>query len=147
MFPKPTTLAALAAALFLVLPGASRAGDYADQKVVYHNNGGEEGYFAKLLGNISNHIEAVGEDHVQILVVDNGYGLDLFDAMESDPKIARKVETLRGQGVRFLICQKTLEARGVAWQDLPGVTEADVVPSGVAEIAKLEGEGYAYIHP
>lgn len=123
------------------------AGEYADQKVVYHNSGGDAGYFARFLGNVSNHIEAVGEDHVRILVVDHGDGLDLFDAMEADPRIAKRVEALRGKGVRFLICDKTLEARQIDWRTLPGVRQDDIVPSGVAEIAKLEGEGYAYIHP
>ena len=65
----------------------------------------------------------------------------------SDPKIAKRVAGLRDKGVRFLICRKTLEAREIDWRTLPGVQEADIVPSGVAEIAKLEGEGFAYIHP
>lgn len=139
--------AALTAALAAVFAPMALAGDYADQKVVYHNSGGDEGYFTRFLGNISNHIEAVGADHVQILVVDHGNGLDLFQAMENDPKIAKRVEVLREKGVRFLICRKTQEAREIDWRTLPGVQEADIVPSGVAEIAKLEGEGFAYIHP
>lgn len=139
-----------AAVLAAVLAGgivSAAEQDYADQKVVYHNSGGEPGYFTRFLGNISNHLEAVGEDHVQIIVVDHGAGLDLFDAMAEDPKIAKRVDMLRGKGVRFLICQKTLDARHVDWRSLPGVQETDVVPSGVAEIAKLQGDGFAYIHP
>lgn len=142
-------VAALAAPAFTPTAFAPTAfaGDYADQKVVYHNSGGDEGYFTRLLGNISNHIEAVGADHVEIVVVDHGNGLDLFETMENDPKIAKRVAGLRDKGVRFLICRKTLEAREIDWRTLPGVQEADIVPSGVAEIAKLEGEGFAYIHP
>lgn len=136
-----------AAASGLAFPGRAFAADYVDQKVVYHNSGGDEGYFGRFLVNIANHLDAVGKDHVQIVVVDHGAGLDLFDAMATDPKIAKRVETLRGEGVRFLICEKTLTARKIDWQSLPGVTEADIVPSGVAEIAKLQGEGFAYIHP
>ncbi|MBP6999935.1 DsrE family protein [Amaricoccus sp.] len=148
MTHRPSSLAGVAAAaLFLALPAGGFAADYADQKVVYHNNGGDADYFTRFLGNITNHIDAVGADHLRIVVIDHGDGLDLFEAMAADPKIARRVETLRGEGVRFLICQKTLTARDVDWHDLPGVTEADIVPSGVAEIARLQGDGYVYIHP
>ena len=31
--------------------------------------------------------------------------------------------------------------------DLYGVKDADVVPSGVAELARLQGQGFVYIHP
>ena len=42
--------------------------------------------------------------------------VDLFEAMETDPKIAKRVAGLRDKGVRFLICRKTLEAREIDWR-------------------------------
>ncbi len=36
---------------------------------------------------------------------------------------------------------------GLRPQDLYGVKDEDIVPSGVAEIARLQGLGYVYIHP
>ena len=150
------------------------SGYYADQKVVYHNDGSPNSasvfrrfylmmrevvyhedttgqasapYFLHLLGNIRNHLDAVGKDHVQISVVDNSSGVDMFQLANSDLPLAKKMDALRADGVRFLICANTLQAAHIDWRDLHGVREEDIVPSGVAEIARLEGMGYVYIHP
>ncbi|MXP62008.1 hypothetical protein E0493_01410 [Roseomonas sp. M0104] len=147
---------------------------YADQKVVYHNDGGHtsisifkrvylmmrglvsdedvageanEAYFQGLLGNIRNHINAVGKEHVRISVVDHSAGVEMFKLANRDKALAAKMDALRADGVRFLICANTLNATHIDWRQLHGVNEEDVVPSGVAEIAKLEGQGYVYIHP
>jgi uncharacterized protein len=77
---------------------------YQDQKVVYHNNGrGKDttDYFKALLKNISNHIEAVGKDHVDIKVVNHGDGVSLFQQAQNDKAIAASVDDLRRKGVRF----------------------------------------------
>jgi intracellular sulfur oxidation DsrE/DsrF family protein len=50
-------------------------------------------------------------------------------------------------GVRFLVCGHTLRERKIDRNTLYGVTEDEVVPSGVAELARLQGMGFAYIHP
>lgn len=128
--------------------GPVLAADYADQKVVYHNDGPSKvEYYRHMLANVRNHINAVGVDHVRIAVVDNGDGLDLFEQAQSDPDLATRVDDLRASGVKFLICDNTLKSRHIDWHDLYGVTEADIVPSGVAEIARLQQQGYSYIHP
>jgi len=147
---------------------------YPDQKVVYHNDGGHNSvsilkrlylmvrglvsdddgageanapYFEGLLGNIRNHINAVGKDHVKISVVDHSAGVEMFKLANHDKGLAAKMDALRADGVRFLICANTLNAAHIDWHRLHGVSEEDIVPSGVAEIARLEGMGYVYIHP
>ncbi|WP_145136791.1 DsrE family protein [Roseomonas gilardii] len=144
------------------------------QKVVYHNNGGSADisifikaeiffrrlvlgedvtglanapYFNGLLDNIRNHINAMGKDHVRIAVVDHSAGVDLLELANNDKAIAGKLDALRGDGVRFLICENTLRGRHISLGQLYGAKPEDVVPSGVAEIAKLEQVGYVYIHP
>ena len=145
---RPPVFRSAVLAVLIGLPAAVSASDYPDQKVVYHNDGSAEPeYFRHLLGNIRNHIAALGRDHVEIRVVDNGGGLDLLQQANDDPELARRIDALRADGVRFLVCANTLKARGIGWQDLYGATEADVIPSGVAEIARLQQQGYAYIHP
>ncbi len=49
--------------------------------------------------------------------------------------------------MRFLICANTLKERQIDWHSLYGVTQNDIVPSGAAELARLQGMGFVYIHP
>jgi hypothetical protein len=39
-----------------------------------------------------------------------------------------------------------LRERKIDWHDLYGVQAEDIVPSGVAELARLQGIGFVYIH-
>lgn len=136
--------------------GAVRAGSeapvgyYAAQKVVYHNGGGgPDGsvYFKRLLANLRNHVEAVGKAHVEIRVVSLGDGVGLFQSAANDKELAGRIDALKGMGVRFLVCANTLRERKIDRATLYGVGEDDLVPSGVAELARLQGMGFAYIHP
>ena len=130
--------------------GESPPGYYSPQKVVYHNDGSpanDGAYFKRLLGNIRNHVEALGKDKVEIRVVDHGDGLILFQMAKDDRDIAGRIEALKATGVRFLICNNTLTERKIDWHGLYGVKEDDIVPSGVAELARLQDLGFAYIHP
>jgi len=56
------------------------------------------------------------------------------------------VEDLKSRGVRFEVCEITLRNRKLERGQF--VPEAAFVPSGVAEIAKLQQrQGYAYLKP
>ena len=59
---------------------------------------------------------------------------------------AGAIGELANRGVQFRVCNNTLVARGIAKEKV--VLEAGVVPSGVAEVARLQArEGYAYLRP
>jgi uncharacterized protein len=45
----------------------------------------------------------------------------------------------KADGVQFLICANTLKERHIDWHKLYGVSEKDIVPSGGAELARLQG--------
>jgi uncharacterized protein len=150
---RSLVLAVLFAAMGM---GAARAGSeapagyYADQKVVYHNDGGgpeATAYFKRLLGNLRNHVEAVGRAHVAIRVVSHGDGVALFQSAANDKDLASRIDALKAEGVQFLVCANTLRERKIDRETLYGVSEDDLVPSGVAELARLQGMGFAYIHP
>jgi hypothetical protein len=50
--------------------------------------------------------------------------------------------------VKFNVCKNTLVGKKIdAASQLYDMDEADIVPSGVAELAKLQAEGYTYIKP
>jgi len=124
-------------------------GYYTHQKVLYQNDGGfpdDHAYFERFLRNISAHITATG-GNVEILVVDYGPGVKLFTLANTDKALASSIDSLRAKGVQFKICRNTLRGMGLQPGQLYHVLPADVVPSGVAEIARLQGLGYVFEHP
>lgn len=155
------SIALALAALILVLAGAqAQAAGYDKQKVVYHINYDDPKQQAGALRNIQNHINAVGKENLDLKVVLHGNGLSLLldpDALEQLPKfktanadqsMAATVDGLRNQGVQFQVCNNTVKGRGVdVASQMHLVDEKDIVPSGVAELAHLQSQGYTYIKP
>jgi len=125
-------------------------GYYKDQKVVYHNDGGgpdNATYFRKMLNNLKNHVAALGKTHVHIRVVDHGDGVIMLQMAKTDEKLAQLIDARKAEGIQFLICQNTLDERSIDWHTLYGAKQEDLVPSGVAELARLQLMGFQYIHP
>jgi intracellular sulfur oxidation DsrE/DsrF family protein len=136
------------ALIFAFAANIVAAGDYAKQKVVYHINYSDEAALKGALGNIQNHISAVGKDNIDLKVVMHGPGVDLLKIAKSNVEFESAVSNLKVQDVEFKVCNNTLKGKKIDYKkDLYDVSEADIVPSGVAELAKLQGEGYVYIKP
>jgi intracellular sulfur oxidation DsrE/DsrF family protein len=128
---------------------AADVGYFSDQKVVYHNNGGAPDnatYFRQMLKTIDNHIASLGTGHIEIRVVSHTDGVDLFQIAQADKDLAGRLDALRAGGVRFLVCANTLKNRKIDWRTLYRVKEEDIVPGGVAELVRLQGMGFTYIH-
>lgn len=115
-------------------------------KVVYHMNTGIESATAAL-NNIQNHLNA--DPKVKIVVVTHGPGIDflLQDAKDSKGReFSSAVSNLSSKGIEFRVCNNTLVSRNINPDKL--LMETKVVPSGVAEVAKLQAkEGYVYLKP
>lgn len=149
----------LALPLALLVAGAPYAGErYAQQKVVYHINVDDAETQIAALRNIQNHIDAVGADNIEVKVVMHGDGISLLvepDALEgtkmkaanADADMAARIDGLKQQGVAFEVCANTLKGRNVEIDDMYDVSEADIVPSGVAELSRLQQQGFTYIKP
>ncbi len=141
--------------------GAAFAGsEYVKQKVVYHINGDNPKQQAGALRNIQNHINAVGAENLDLRVVMHGNGVSLVllpEALPAVPKFKNanateqmqaKLDGLKNQGVQFKVCANTLKGRKVNLEEqLYNVDSGDIVPSGVAELAHLQAQGYTYIKP
>lgn len=116
--------------------------------VAYHNNGtphdDERGYFVRLLTSLGNHRKAMPD--AAIVVVNHAAGVHILERAVTDDTLGQSLADLHRSRIRFLVCANTLAARQLDWHSLPGVTEDDVVPSGVAALADLQLRGYAYIH-
>ncbi len=115
-------------------------------KVVYDLSEGTV-QASRAISNMRNHLNA--DPSVKIVAVAHGAGIDflLDGAVNSHGQpFAGDIGELAGRGVEFRACNNTLKSRNLTRDQL--VMEADVVPSGVAEVARLQAkEGYAYIHP
>ena len=133
---------------------------YGKQKVVYHVNYDNAKKQSGALRNIQNHINAVGADNLDIRVVMHGNGLSLIlkpEALKEVPKfktananqeMSQKIDKLKLQGVSFKVCANTLKGRNVNIEEhLYDASNADIVPSGVAELAHLQAQGFSYLRP
>ncbi len=122
------------------------AGVWAAQtKTVYHINDSTVAGLA--MNNVKNQLSA--DTDAKVIVVTHGKGIDFLldgaaDKNGNPYNIA--VEELMAKGVEFRVCNNTLVGRKIDPATvLPG---AKIVPSGVAELAKLQAkEGYVYIKP
>jgi intracellular sulfur oxidation DsrE/DsrF family protein len=118
----------------------------AEDKVVYHVNDTKE-QAANALRNIGNHLEV--NPKARIVVVTHAQGVDfLFEGArdKNGNPYNVAVEELKQRGVEFDVCEITLRNRKLSKSKF--IPEATFVPSGVAEITRLQQrEGYAYLRP
>jgi intracellular sulfur oxidation DsrE/DsrF family protein len=144
----------------MLLGGTAFAEGYGKQKVVYHINYDNPKRQTGALRNIQNHINAVGAENLDLRVVMHGNGLSLLVVPEALPRLpkfkqgnadqsmAAKIDNLKSQGVKFNICANTVKGRNVDMaKDLHDASQADIVPSGVAEVAHLQAQGFSYVKP
>ncbi|MNC89375.1 DsrE/DsrF-like family protein [compost metagenome] len=114
--------------------------------MVYHLNEGLP-QASNGLRNINNHLEV--NPAAKIVVVAHAQGVDFLmkDAKDRNGnKYEDLVEQLRERGVQFDVCEITLRNRKLKRAQF--IEEAQFVPSGVAEITRLQQrEGYAYLRP
>jgi len=142
----------LGTAFVLAMTGCASTGggdakaNIAPDKVVYHiNDTGAQAVNA--LRNIGNHLEV--NPRAKIVVVTHAQGVDFLMEGAKDrggnPYNIR-VEELKAQGIQFDVCDITLRNRKMTRSQF--IPEATFVPSGVAEITRLQQrEGYAYLRP
>ena len=131
--------------LFAAILALAAGATWAQDKVVYHiDNAATQGL--KGLRNIRNHIDT--DPAARITVVTHAEGVDLL--MEgakatSGAEYAPLISALKGRGVAFEVCEITLKNRNLKKEQF--IQEADFTPSGVVRLAKLQGQGFAYIKP
>ena len=140
-------LKALIAIASLTLAGCAAPGEtVAPDKVVYHLKSGLP-QATNGLRNIRNHLEV--NPKAQIVVVAHAQGVDYLMKGKKDANgnpYESIVTDLKSQGVRFDVCQITLRNRKLSKDQF--IDEATYVPSGVAEITRLQQrEGFAYLRP
>ena len=138
--------------------GFVRDAYYGKQKVVYHINSYGAKQQAGALRNIQNHINAVGAENLDLKVVMHGNGVSMVVEPEyladtkmkeanADDMMVAKIAGLKQQGVAFEVCANTLRGRNIPREALYDTSNQDIVPSGVAELSRLQQMGYTYVKP
>jgi intracellular sulfur oxidation DsrE/DsrF family protein len=132
-------------ALFMVASAPSQAADDII-KTVYHLSEGIP-QASRAVNNIRNHLAA--DPKAKIVVVTHGLGIDFLlqgATNQMEQPFAGAIADLASKGVEFRVCNNTLTSRKIEADKV--VLEAKIVPSGVAEVAKLQArEGFVYLKP
>lgn len=155
MISKTAIYRSVALAALLAMSSALHAAEgerkaaengYHTQKVVYHVNDAEGA--GAMLRNVTNHLNAVGDKNAEIVVVTHGKGVDFLLEGWADKEGKSYEEAVQGlvnRGVKFQICNNTLRGRKIEEDKVS--MNAKIVPSGVATVAELQQQGYAYLKP
>ena len=138
--------AAAAAALVLSASFSAMAAPGDPVKVIYHINAGNE-QATDGLRNANNHLAA--DPKAKIVFVTHAAGVQfLLDGAKdkNGNPFEATVDTLQAKGVEFRVCNNTLVSRKIDKSKV--IPQATIVPSGVAEIGRLQAkEGYVYLKP
>lgn len=112
-------------------------------RVVYHIASGD--HVQASLRTLRNHLDATPGLSVVVVAHSDGVQFLLHGASDSDGQpFVPVVRDLRERGVEFRVCTNTLTRRRIDATSV--VPEAVLVPSGIAEIGRLQGrEGYVYL--
>ena len=115
-------------------------------KVVYHMNEGVQ-HAPQALRNVRNHLSV--EPKARIVMVMHAAGINYLmrDAKDANGNpFEVTVQDLVSKGVEFRVCEITLKSRNIQKGQL--IDEVKYVPSGVAEVARLQAqEGFVYLKP
>ena len=134
---------ALAAVAVPLAPAAAADGPV---KVVYHVNE-SNAQALNALRNIRNHLTA--DPAAKIVVVTHAGGINflLDGAQDSNgAPFEAAVQELKSKGVEFRVCEFTLQRNNIDPKKV--IPEATLVPSGVAEVSRLQfKDGFAYQRP
>ena len=131
----------LACTVLLLVTGLA----WAQDKVVYHVSDADA-QATGALRNLRNHLDT--DPTAKITVVTHAQGVDFLMEGAKDKSgnlYAAPVAALVARGVRFEVCEITLKNRSLKKDQF--IQEAEFTPSGVVRLAKLQGQGYAYIRP
>lgn len=124
-------------------------------KVLFHID--ESDRWQRVLVNITNFLNDVGQGNAAVEVVANGEAVSVFRSRcllagsggqccgPATGSLTEQMKKLSEIGVNFAACRNALKAQSIDERSLPDFVT--VVPAGITEIARKQAEGYAYIKP
>ena len=136
--------------LWVILLGLAFLGVFAvakadeKMKVIYHLN--ELDKASWVLDIIRDHVNFVGTDNVDIVLVTHGPALKAFHKENGPIEVQSLAGELQVLGVKFEACGVTMRALDLSSSDLlPDLVRRD--EGGTVRIAELQSKGYIYIKP
>jgi uncharacterized protein len=122
---------------------------YSPQKAVYHvseSAGLFDRNFKNILELAHNHVAAVGKDWLDLRIILQGDAVDLMIHARTNAALAARIDELRKDGVRFLICRNTLLVRNIDPDTkMYKVARSDIINAGMAEATELVQQGFVYL--
>lgn len=124
-------------------------------KVLFHID--ESDRWQRVLVNITNFLNDVGQGNAAVEVVANGEAVSVFRSSclltgeggqccgPATGAVMEQMKQLSETGVNFAACRNALKAQSIDEGSLPDFVT--VVPAGITEIVRKQAEGYAYIKP
>jgi intracellular sulfur oxidation DsrE/DsrF family protein len=94
-----------------------------------------------VLNNVENARRALGRERADVRVIAHGKGIGLL--RKTNTALAARIASLAESGVRFAACENTMKRLALTRDDL--LPSVGTVDSGVAEIIRLQGGGWAYL--
>jgi intracellular sulfur oxidation DsrE/DsrF family protein len=140
---KKTILAAVALSLGLVFAAISQTPAAPRHHVVFQLTEAEGPAWESLATHVNNMRKAFASDGgSQVEVVFFGPGLYML--RKTNAAYAERLKQLADSGVALSACQNSMRERHVTAEDMfPFVGQVD---SGIAELARKQEAGWAYIH-
>lgn len=127
------------AALFL-LSGKVTMAATQDHKVVIEVVSSDPKQWSKLVSNVENLREALGEK-TSVEIVAHGEGLKLL--MKANTPLTERMKKAAADGVKFAACENTMKKLKVTKSQL--LDYSVTVDSGVAEIIRRQEDHWSYI--
>lgn len=141
----------VAALLALAFAGPAAAGPRSGEdgvhRLVIHVTSNDKGVMSRALNNARNLTRHYGVGNVEIEIVANGPGLDLF---HKDSRLRDRLAALYAFGnIHYAVCANTMKARQWTKADLlqDAFAQDAIVPAGIVRVIELQEQGWAYSRP
>lgn len=139
---KKTILCALALTLVMVFAAVSQTSTTHKHHVVFQLTEPQGPAWDVIVIHVNNLRKAFEKDGSDVEVVFFGAGLNML--LKKNTAYEERLKQLSDSGVTLSACQNAMRLMNVKTEDLfPFAAQVD---SGVAELARKQEEGWAYIH-
>lgn len=115
-----------------------------EYKAVFHMDLKDENRLNTGLSNLNNLLFATHEFTHDLVVVFNGLSVNLMTRENSQPFVER-IRELHSKGVRFQVCQNSLNKLQIPADHL--IEECEIIPAGIVALIDLQNNGFSYIKP
>ena len=132
----------LALGASLAVAATAQTASTAKSKVVLQVSDADPAKWALALNNAKNVQQELGAGKVDIEIVAYGPGIGMLKA---EAPIANRITEATQAGIKVVACENTMTVQKLTKADMHAAI--GYAPSGVVEIMKRQGEGYAYVRP